>query len=172
MSWIVRRAVGTGVFVTISAGVALFFTAGVRSTVIDVYLLVVGGIVLLALVRFARALRRATPASSFDAAVARARGPHGAAEDVVTLEREIELSRLDGFHFHVRVRPVLREIAAHRLRVRYGVELDREAERARELLPTDLWEVVRADRPPPAERLAPGPSYAKQRAFLDALEKL
>jgi hypothetical protein len=172
MNWIVRRAVGTGLFVTICAGVALVFTAGNRALVVDIYLLAIGAILLLALIRFARSVWRATPPSAFDAAVARARAPRPREDDAFTLDREIELSRMDGFHFHVRLRPVLRDIAAHRLRVRHGVELDREPERARDLLPTDVWEVVRADRPPPKERLAPGPSLAKQRAWLDGLEKL
>jgi hypothetical protein len=172
MSWIVKRAVGTILFVTICAGIALIFTAGSRALVIDVYLLVVGGILLLAVIRFVRAIRRMTPPSTFDAAIARARRPRARDGDAFTLDREIELSRMDAFHFHVRLRPVLREIAAHRLRVRYGVELDREPERARELLSAEVWDVVRADRPPPTERLAPGPSLGKQRGWLDALEKL
>jgi hypothetical protein len=172
VSWIARRAVGTGVLVTLGAGVALLFTAGNRATVIDVYVLVMGGIVLLALVRFARILRRGSPPSSFEAAIAQTKAPRAGDDDVVTLDREIELSRVDGFHFHVRLRPVLRDVAAHRLRVRYGVELDREPERARELLPADVWDVVRPDRQPPKERLAPGPTFAQQRALLDGLEKL
>lgn len=172
MSWIVRRAVGMGLLVTLATGIALIFTAGNRATVLDIYFLVIGGIVLLALVRVARVLRRGTPASSFEAAIARARAPRGGDGETVTLDREVELSRMDSFHFHARMRPVLRDIAAHRLRVRYGVELDREPERARELLPAAVWEVVRPDRPPPAQRLARGPTLAEQRALLDGLEKL
>ncbi len=172
MNWILRRALGMGLLVTLGAGIALIFTAGSRSTVVDVYLLVAGGIVLLALVRFARVLRRDSSASAFDAAIARARSPRHDDGDGFTLEREIELSRIDGLHFHVRIRPLLREIAAHRLQLRYGVELDREPERARELLPADVWAVVRPDRPPPAERLAAGPSFSEQRSLLDGLEKL
>ena len=172
MSWIVRRAVGMGVFVTIGAGIALFFTADLRSTVIDVYLLVFGGIVLLALVRTARALRAGTRPSPFEAAVARKPLPRTDQEGGVALEREVELSRIDALHFHVRMRPVLREIAAYRLRLRYGVELDREPERARELVSAELWEVVRPNCPPPAERLAPGPTVAEQQVLVDGLEKL
>ena len=71
MNWILRRAIVTGVLVTLGAGIALFFTAGNRGTVLDIYLLVIGGILLLALVRFARALRLGTPESSFEAALER-----------------------------------------------------------------------------------------------------
>jgi len=173
MKWIVSRSAFTGTVVTIGAGIALiFFTPGVRATVIDVYLLVLGGILLLALVRTAHALRRGAPRSAFDAAIARMRAPPREDADALALERELTLSRIDGFHFYVRMRPVLREIAAHRLRMRYGVELDREPARARELVPVELWDVVRPDCPPPTERLGPGPSLAEQRALLDGLEKL
>ena len=165
MKWIVHRAVFMSMLVTIGAGIALFFTAGDRSTVIDVYLLVLAGILLLALVRTARALRRGTPRSAFDAAVARMRAPRRDDGEGLALERDLKLSRIDGFHFHVRMRPVLREIAA-------DVELDREPERARELVPAALWDVVRPECPPPTERLGPGPSLAEQRALLDGLEKL
>jgi hypothetical protein len=172
VNWIVRRAVGMGLLVTLAAGLALIFTAGSRATVLDVYLLVIAGITLLALVRFARVLRLSSPASSFEAALARAKAQRSGAEDALALDREVELSRMDAFHFHVRMRPLLRDVAAYRLRVHYGVELDREPERARELLPAELWEVVRSDRPPPSERLAPGPTLAQQRRLLDGLEKL
>lgn len=172
MSWIVRRAIGMGLPVTLGVGITLIFTAGNRATVLDIYILVIGGIVLLALVRVARVLRRGTPASSFEAAIARARAPRGGDDEALALDREIELSRMDSFHFHSRMRPMLRDVAAHRLRVRYGVELDREPERARELLPAAVWEVVRPDRPVPAQRLARGPTLAEQRAMLDGLEKL
>jgi hypothetical protein len=70
------------------------------------------------------------------------------------------------------MRPLLRQIAAHRLRVHYGVGLDREPERARELVSSPAWEVLRPDCPPPADRLAAGPSLAAQRAVLDELERL
>jgi hypothetical protein len=117
-------------------------------------------------------LRRGTPASSFEAALARARASRGGGAEALAVDREIELSRMDGFHFHARMRPVLRDVAAYRLRVRYGVELDREPERARELLTGALWDVVRPDRPPPSQRLARGPTLSQQRALLDGLEKL
>ncbi len=172
MSSIVWRAVGVTLFVTLCAGIALLFTAGNRAAVIDVYLLAVAGVLSLGFVRFARFLRRTTPPSPFEAAIARSVSSRGADDDAFTLDREIELSRMDAFHFHVRMRPILRDIAAHVLRIRYGVELDREPERARELLPADVWDVVRPDRPPPNERLARGPSLAEQRRWLDGLEKL
>jgi hypothetical protein len=57
---------------------------------------------------------------------------------------------------HFRLRPVLREIAAHRLRRGHGVDLDGSPEAARLLLGEVAFEMVRRDRPPPWDRLAPG----------------
>ena len=172
MSWILRRALVMGALITVGAGIALLFTSGVRRTVVDVYLLVLLGVIMLALFRVARALQRGRTASPFDAALAAMRAPETEETTPLDAERDIELSRIETLHFHVRVRPVLREIAAHRLRTSYGVELDREPERARELLPSDVWEVVRPDRPFPADRLAAGPTLAEQRQLLDGLERL
>jgi len=158
--------------VSVGAGIALLFTSGVRRTVVDIYLLVLLGVIMLALFRAARALRASYLASPFDAALAGLRAPAPVEATPFETERDIELSRIETLHFHVRVRPVLREIAAHLLRTKYAVELDREPERARELLPSDVWEVVQPERPFPADRLAPGPTLAEQRKLLDGLERL
>src|SRR2546423_845596 len=64
------------------------------------------------------------------------------------------------------------EIAAHRLRTRYGVELDREAVRARELVGAQAWELVRPDRPPPKDRLARGPDADELAVVVDQLEAI
>jgi hypothetical protein len=68
------------------------------------------------------------------------------------------------------LRPLLREIAAERLRAR-GVDLDRRPADARRLLGEALWELVRPDRPPP-DRHAGGLTPAQLDAMLDRLEEL
>jgi hypothetical protein len=57
---------------------------------------------------------------------------------------------------HFRLRPVLQEIAAHRLRHGHDVDLDGSPAVARRLLGEVTFEVVRPDRPAPPDRLAPG----------------
>ncbi len=171
MNPIVRRAVLVGSLATIGAGTALFLTSGARSTVVDVYLLAVGGVLLLALVRAARALEPTPPGSPIDQALAAMRaGPRQSGE--LALAREVELSHISAFHFHLHLRPVLQEIAADRLLERYGVELMRERARARELVPAQAWAVVDPDRQPPGDRLARGPSVATLRAVIEELERL
>jgi len=167
----VRRAVIVGTLITIGALLALFASSGIRARVLDAYLVALGGVVMLMLIRTARELLADRPQSAFDAALAEMRRKPRP-DRGIALERDVELSRLNEFHFHMRLRPVLREITAIRLRRRYGVELDREPARARELVPSAAWDAVRPNRPPPRDRLASGPSLASMREIVAELERL
>lgn len=71
------------------------------------------------------------------------------------LEHAVDFSLGTAFDVHYRLRPHLRRIAAHRL-AGHGVRLDGQPERARALLGPDAWELVRPDRPEPADRNARG----------------
>ena len=171
MSHAVRRALVAAVFVTVGALVALFLGAGIRARVVDAYLVALGGILMLMLIRTARTLVPERRASPFDAAhAALTRKPARGGE--LAIDRDVELARLNAFHFYTRIRPILRDVATYRLRHRYGVDLVRESARARELVPTAAWEVVRPDLPPPADRLAPGPSLGTLRELVEAVERL
>jgi hypothetical protein len=168
---IVRRAVVLGALVSAGAGAALLFTSGARARILDVYVVVLAAVVMLALFR---AIRLAAPPrpSAFEYALARLRAPADVRPAELPEERDVVLSRLSSFHYYVRVRPVLQEIADHRLRSRFGIDLEREPERARELVPSRAWEVVRPDAPPPVDRLARGPSVDAQREVVEELEGL
>jgi hypothetical protein len=157
--------------VSAGAAAALLFTSGARARIVDVYVVVLAAVVMLAL---HRALRLAAPRrpSAFAFALARSRAPIDARSADIPEERDVVLSRLNAFHYFIRVRPVLREIADHRLRSRFGIDLDREPERARELVPSRAWEVVAPDAAAPADRLARGPSVDAQREVVEALEGL
>ena len=72
---------------------------------------------------------------------------------------------------HLRLRPILREIAADGLR-RRGVELDAQPQAARALLAPETWELVRPDRPRPDDAFARGLAPARLDAVLDDLEAL
>lgn len=156
---------------TVGAGIGLLVRPDARALVLDVYALTLGGIVLLALVRLTRLLAPVGGASAFERALEAMRpAPDRPAE--LALERDVELSRVSAFHLHVRLRPVLREIAAHRLSARYGIELDREPGRAQDLVGAQAWELVRPDRALPADRLAAGPSLRSLGEAVDELERL
>jgi hypothetical protein len=171
MRWIVVRAVKLGLLISVGIGVAAFASPGIRTVLLDAYLVALGGVLLLALVRLTVAKAPGVKGSLFDRALADMRRPP---RDVRELElaRDLELSRLNAFHLHLRVRPLLREIAAHRLGKRYGISLDAEPGRARELVGASAWELVRPDRPPPRDRLAPGPPLSSLRDVVTDLEKI
>lgn len=90
---------------------------------------------------------------------------------LVRLERTVAWSGSSAMDAHTRLRPVLVEIAEARM-ARRGVRLERDLAEARRLLGPMAWEVVRPDRPPPADRDAPGIAARDLEEILDALEKL
>jgi hypothetical protein len=172
MSWIVRRAVKVGVVFSLAVGFTALALSGARAILLDVYLLGVGGVLLLALVRATREGEPSTDASDFDRALAEMSRRHPADSGELTLARDVKQATRSAFHLHVRLRPILREIAAHRLWMRFGVDLDREPGRARELIGANAWELVRPERAPPTDRLAPGPPLADLRVVVDEIERL
>lgn len=168
---IVTRAVKVALVVSVALGIAAFTTSGLRAVFLDAYLLAMGGVLLLALVRTTRARAPAGKGSELDRALATMRmSPPDTGQ--LGLVRDVEFSVLSTFHLHARLRPVLREIAAHRLLTRYGVDLDAEPARARELLGASAWEIVRPNRPPPADRLASGPSVSDLSEVVAELERV
>jgi hypothetical protein len=171
LSRIVTRAVKVSLAFTAALGVLAFTSVGVGDILLDVYLLAMGGVLLLALVRTTRVKAPASGPSGLDQALKRMETMPADSEEL-TLARDLELSRASAFHLHVRLRPVFQEIASHRLRKRYGVELASEPERARELLGTASWEIVRPDRLPPADRLAKGSPLSELREVVDELERV
>lgn len=92
-------------------------------------------------------------------------------EDLERVERLVVTGRSTAAEVHLRLRPVLREIAAARLR-RRGVQLNLSRSDARELLGEELWELVRPDRPRPEDLRGPGISLELLAAMTDRLEAL
>jgi hypothetical protein len=142
-----------------------------RGRIVDGYVLLGGGLLLLALVR-ATGSGGADGPSRFDRALRRRPPTADRPRDLARIERAVVLARSSSFDVHVRVRPHLREIAAHRLASRRGLDLDSGSPEVRALLGPGLWELVRPDRPPPHDRFAPGLPLADVRAALDALERI
>ena len=157
--------VALGVLATVAAGIALAFAADASLTG-EVYVFALAVLTAAWLVtRIAFALPPSDPAK-------RPR-PQRPPERIVQLEslaRTLELAEASSFDLHNRLRPILREVAAARL-ARRGVSLDRQPERARDLLGVRAWELVRPDREPPAVgRLERGWSAAELRDVVDSLE--
>jgi len=169
---IAARALKVGLVFSIAVGVTALAVSGARSILLEVYLLGMGGVLLLALVRTTREGEPFADSSDFDRALAEMSRRRPSDSGELTLVRDIKQSRSSALHLHVRLRPILREIAAHRVWMRFGVDLDREQERARELIGPNAWELVRPGRLPPDDRLAPGPASAELRVVVDELERI
>ena len=100
------------------------------------------------------------------------REPRSVPETLARMEARTALGVAGAFDLHVRLRPRLRGLATELLASRRGIALDEEPERARQALGNETWELVRADRPPPTERLAPGIPIPELHRVVESLEKL
>jgi hypothetical protein len=160
----------------ITATLALIFLLAFRplrpALVLDGYVLVLGALGLATLVRATRQAQPAGGAPAFERALRRPVPEAKRPADLAKLEREVTLARGSAFYLHVRLCPVLREIAAERLRERRGIDLAPGSEAARAALGEPLWELVRSDRPAPDDRDAPGLPLARLAEAVDALERI
>lgn len=132
----------------------------------DVYVLFLGGLILLGLVVLTGRSGEDRD-SPFDPARRPRRRPPEVLPELDRLGRELSLGTQSAFDYHVRLRPVLREIADARLSAR-GQRL----EDVEQLLGPEAWDLIRPDRPPPEDRHGPGADPAAVRRFVDALERI
>jgi hypothetical protein len=154
-------------------GIASFTLPGRRHTALDVFILFLGALGLAAGVRATRTASPDVHAPSLSNELSHPPGvsPERPAE-LERLEREVHLSLAGSFHMQHRLVPVLREIAANRLLLRHGLDLDARPEAAQRLLGDAAWSWLRPDRPEPRDRWAPGPPLAELTAVIDALERI
>jgi len=161
------------VFGAIALGFGLTTFPGRRTLALDVFVLYVGAVGLLAGVRATRAAHPHVhePTLADELADPLDVLPERPAE-LERLEREVYLSLGSGFYLHHRLRPLLREVAAHRLLIRHGVDLDGRPDAAAEILGATAWSWLRADKPEPRDRWATGPPIAELREVVDALDRI
>ena len=166
-----RRVTELMLLPTIALAVALALASDRAALEVHVWLLVVLGLALLAFMRIARAAYPATT-SPF---VASLRQPPVTVERpgaLTRLEREVSMAGSAAFDVHYRLRPSLVELASELLSSHRGIDFEREPDRARAALGEDVWEVVRPDRPQPAEHLAPGSTRHSLDRVVTALERV
>ena len=165
-----RRAVAPVVAATVSLVVLLAVRPLSTSRALGIWIVIVTGLVLLLLVRPSRSPARRV--SAFEEAL-RARAPTAAEPvELLRMERELELGIASAGSAHHRLLPLLRAAAAARLASRHGVELDRRPEAARALLGEEAWELVRPDRPEPADRFGRGVPRERVTAVIERVESL
>jgi hypothetical protein len=162
----VLAAIGAVPFV-----IALVVRPGDRARAADIYVLFLGALLLLALARVTAEGRRKARPSLLDREEERSARPTQLPE-LARVEREVVLGTAREFDLYMRIRPLLRDVAEHRLWSRRGIDLELEPERAREALGTEAWDLVRPDRPAPDERFRAGLGLAGLRQVVDTIEEI
>jgi hypothetical protein len=150
------------------ATVALWIVAsaapGYHAIEIHVYVLVLGGMLMTGVVS---AIGGAVPRSR-DSELSRALSAKPAADGPVRelerMQRVVTLSVSSAQDLHLRLLPILRDIAAARL--------ERTGKRPSEETLGRWWELLRPDRPAPAERFARGIPEPELRALVADLERM
>ncbi|MFL5925427.1 MAG: hypothetical protein ACJ77E_00635 [Gaiellaceae bacterium] len=137
---------------------------GLRNVALHVYVFVVGGLLMLGLIAAAGDSVPRRSRSELDQALAERARRDVRIRDVERTEREVTLATASAYDLHYRLLPHLREIAQCRL------ERAGKAPSPETLGP--WWELLRADRPEPEDRFAPGIKQAELRALVDDLERM
>jgi hypothetical protein len=123
--------------------------------------------------RLPRWLRRLTRAAARVRDRLRREPPHRAVTaELARIEGAVVESLSSANGVHRRLRPVVRDIVGDQMAVTYGLQLERDSERVRQLVGEDLWELIRPERPFPEDGFAPGLRFAELVALVDRLESL
>ena len=151
---------------------ALIFRPVSTETAVDGLILALGGIALVRLVGVTTHSGPGARRSVYDQALEPRDPKAERPQELTRTEREVALGVDSAFYAHFRLRPLLREIADHRLESRYASSVDDPRPEARESLPDDAWELFAADRRPPRNPHARGLDRERLHAIVDALERL
>jgi hypothetical protein len=163
-----RRVVTLFAVTTIALIVVLGLHPVSTGRIVAGYVLGLAAIGLDAVVRILGARSWHERGSLFDHALSRKAAEPTRPSEIVRIEREITLGTTSAGHLHTRLLPLLRDAAAARL----GIDFDLHRERARAALGDESWELLRPDRPEPADRSAPGLPIRRVRTVVDMLEQL
>jgi hypothetical protein len=88
------------------------------------------------------------------------------------IEHDVVQGAANPLDLHRRLRPLLRQIATHRLAIRHGVALDADDGHAQRLLGDEAWALLRPGRELPDERRGPRLGVHEIEAIVDRLETL
>ena len=149
------------------------FRPGAWQLAFDAWLLALGAVALAAAVAATRTALPPLAESPFDRRRRRRRtAKEERLPELARVEREVALGTTTAFDAHYRLRPLLRDVAEHRLATRRGLALEDGGAAVREALGEEAWELVRPDRERPDHHLAAGAKLADVRAAVEALERL
>jgi hypothetical protein len=92
--------------------------------------------------------------------------------DLFEMQDRVSLASVSEFDYNTRLRPLLRDLATQRLASRWNVDLSRQPDQARDHLGDELWTALDDDDGHVGRRDAPGPSRARLRVLIEALERI
>ena len=167
-----RRVVVPAVVAALALVVLLAIRPLSTSRALAIWILIVAALVLLVLHRRVRTGDAPQRAGRFETALRGAAATSSPPLELLRVERELELGIASADHAHRRLLPLLRSVATARIGSHRGIELERRPDAAHALLGDDVWELLRPDRPEPADRHAPGVPRDQVIAVLDRLESL
>jgi hypothetical protein len=142
------------------------------SRALAIWVVLVAALLLVVLLRHSGKHDGPASARRFDEALRGRKPASSQPEELVRMERELVLGSADADHAHRRLLPLLRAAAAARIAARHGFALERRPEAARALLGEDAWELLRPDRPEPADRHDPGVPQEDIAAVIARVEAL
>jgi len=134
------------------------------------WLVAVGGLVAAELLRVALGPYRRLEVEPVRLGRRREAPPERAA-GLEEIERAVDFAVWSAVDLRRRLRPLLREIAAHRLQSGRGIDLQRNPEAAERVLGPVTWSLLSGDSEP-TERRGPGASPDELREAVDRLEGL
>ena len=159
-----------------AATVALVLLLALRpisvSRAFAIWILLLAAIVLAALVRSHGIRTGRERQSRFELALRPRTTEASPPAELVRVQRQLELGIANADYAHRRLLPLLRAAAAARLGSQHGFELGRRPEAARALLGDDVWELLRPDRPEPADRHGRGVDRARVAEVVERVESL
>jgi hypothetical protein len=170
------KLAGRLAWASVAAGGVLFVLLAIpklsTSRALAIWVVVVTAFALVVLTRHARERGGPKPTRRFEDALRGRKPTTSQPEELLRMERELVLGSADADHAHRRLLPLLRATAAARIAARHGFELERRPDAARALLGSDVWELLRPDRPEPADRHDPGIPEAQIAAAIAQIEAL
>lgn len=151
MSPRLRRAAGTATIPTVALVIAFVALPGRTELALHVWLLVILGIALIALVA---GIGEDVPlrASGFTNALVPTPAATVRPPSLARVEREVSMGAETAFDTYYRLRPLFRELASGLLLTHHGVDLERAPDRARGLVCDELWSLIRPDAAAPDDR--------------------
>lgn len=150
----------------------LIFRPGAWQIALDAWLLALGAVALAAAVAATRTAVPGPGQSPFDRRRRKRPKRPERLPELARIEREVALGTATAFDAYYRLRPLLRDVAEHRLATRKGLVLDSGSEAVREAIGDETWDLVRPDRERPAHHLAPGATFKQVREAIEALERI